>query len=361
MVTDWMISIFTLSDYIFAMVGASLVISGNYHVKRNQLLWVLLLLGVIVANIVMNINLNENFVLKTGVAALIRITYYAVIVTGVYNYVKSHQLEAQFLEILNIVAVIVVAIGIYITIALYSEGQLPYEILWTFTRTDEASYFFKENASLIRTRSVFSEPSYLGYYLNVILSINLFNKVQLNTKRVYNFLIVTTVLLTFSYSAIGTMIFIFILYIFSQIRTGKIKWTRMSIIYLLIIFVLIFIFWDFLDETIMKRSVYILSGEDVSAYNRLVSSWKYVNLEHIFVGNGIGHTPNIWNVYAYILSDIGLAAFLLSGIFSLFFLYKNFYLGSVFIILNFQKGGYLNPIFSLLLLLMFIYMSDYKK
>lgn len=171
-VTDWMIGIFTLSDYIFTIVGISLIISGNYKIKRKQLLWILLVLSVIAANLIMNIHYNEDFILKTGLAAFIRVTYYTALVVGVYNYVKEQKLEAQFLKILNIIAVIVCFIGIYITIALYSNDQLPYEFFWTFTRTDLLSYAFNENLDFIRTRSVFSEPAYLGYFLNIILAMN---------------------------------------------------------------------------------------------------------------------------------------------------------------------------------------------
>lgn len=88
-VTDWMIGIFTLSDYIFAVVGLSLIISGNYKVKKKQLLWILLILGLIAMNIIMNIQLNSSFILKTGLASLIRISYYIAITFGVYNYVKE--------------------------------------------------------------------------------------------------------------------------------------------------------------------------------------------------------------------------------------------------------------------------------
>lgn len=360
-VTDWMIGIFTLSDYIFAIVGASLLISGNYRVKRNQVLWILLLLGVIVANIVMNVNLNENFILKTGVAALIRITYYAAIVTGVYNYVKHHQLEVQFLKILNIVAVIVGVLGIYITLALYSEGQLPYEFFWTFTRTDLLSYAFNENTEFIRTRSIFSEPAYLGYFLNIILAMNYFNKVNVRVHKGFSLFITLILLLTFSYSAIGIMIMIQVLHFLTKENIQNFKWSRTTTVYFFLFLIILFFSWDLINETIINRTADILSGEDGSAYFRIIRSWDFVNTEHIFLGNGIGHTPNVWNVYAYILSDLGLIAFLLSGVFSGYLMIINFRLGLVFVALNFQKGGYLNPAFSIFLLLIFIYIGSKKK
>lgn len=360
-VTDWMIGILTLSDYIFVIVGASLFISGNYGVKKRQLLWILLILGVIAANIVMNVHLNENFVLKTGIAALLRITYYIAIVTGVYNYVKEKELEAQFLKILNVVALIVCVIGIYITIALYSDGKLPYEFFWNFTRTDLSSYIFKNNLDIIRTRSIFSEPSYLGYFLNIVLTLNLFNHKNIRINRVYTTIISVTLILTFSYSAIATMIVIFALYSIDKLNPLKFRWTKTKLIYVFLFSIVLFLSWDFFNETIISRTTNILTGEDTSAYNRIISSWTYINKEHIFMGNGIGHTPSIWNIYAYILSDLGIIAFVLSILFSIYVLCINFRMGLIFIALNFQKGGYLNPAFSIFILLILIYMASNNK
>ena len=88
-----------------------------------------------------------------------------------------------------------------------------------------------------------------------------------------------------------------------------------------------------------------------------VRSWNYVNKEHIFMGNGMGHTPEIWNIYAYVLSDLGLIAFILFCIFSVFLIIKNYKMGILFIVLNFQKGGYLSSAFWSYLLLLFIYIN----
>lgn len=360
-VTDWMIGIFTLSDYIFSLVGVSLFISGNYKIKRKQVLWILLILGVIAANIVMNVYQNEVFILKTGMAALIKIAYYVALVVGVYNYIKDQKLEAQFLKILNIVAVIVCLIGIYITIALYSNGQLPYEFFWKFTRTDLLSYAFNENLNFIRTRSIFSEPAYLGYFLNIVLAMNYFNRVNVKIKKGFTILISLTLFLTFSYSAIGIMLMIQGLYFIDKINLKNFKWTKKTTVSALLFIVVVIFSWDLINETIINRTIDILSGEDGSAYFRIIRSWDYVNTEHIFLGNGIGHTPNIWNIYAYILSDLGLIAFILSCLFSIYTLFVNFRMGLVFIALNFQKGGYLNPAFSIFLLLIFIYIGNREK
>lgn len=357
-VTDWMIGIFTLSDYIFVLIAMSLFVSGNYKIKKNQLVWILLILGVIVANIVMNVYNNDFFILKTGLAALIRITYYIVVVVGVYNYVEEQKLEAKFLKIINVIAVVVCFVGIYITIALYSNGQLPYEFFWEFTRTDLLSYAFNENLDFIRTRSIFSEPAYLGYFLNIILAMNYFNKANVKINKVFTILISLTLFLTFSYSAIGIMAMIQVLYLTNKINLKNFKWTKKIILSAFLFVIVVFFSWDLINVTIINRTADILSGKDGSAYFRIIRSWDYVNTEHIFLGNGIGHTPNVWNIYAYILSDLGLIAFLLSCLFSFYTLHVNFKMGIVFIALNFQKGGYLNPAFSIFLLLLFIFIRE---
>lgn len=360
-VTDWMIGILTLSDYIFIIIGAILSITGNYRVKKEQLPWIVLILVIIIGNIVTNAYFNESFVFKTGIAALLRFSYYITILVGSYNYVKSKRLEEQLLKILNITAVLVCLIGIYITIALYTDEKLPYEFFWTFTRTDLASYIFKNNLDIIRTRSIFSEPSYFGYFLNILLTMNMFNNKNIKINKIYTTIISVTLILTFSYSAIATMVLIFGLYSLDKLNPMKFKWTKTKLLYIVLFSMVIFLSWEFFNETIISRTTNILTGQDTSAYNRIISSWAHINKEHIFIGNGIGHTPSIWNIYAYILSDLGIIAFILSILFSIYVLCINFRMGLIFIALNFQKGGYLNPAFSIFILLMLIYMTSDNK
>lgn len=357
-VTDWMVGIFSLSDFLFGFIGICLIISGNYKVKRNQIRWILLLLGVIAANIIVNYYSNDLFILKTGIAAFIKVTYYAFFIAGVFNFIKNNALETYLLKILNIVAVAICIIGIYITIALYLDGKLPYDFFWKLTRMDEKSYLYDGIENIFRTRSIFSEPSYLGYYLNIMLGMNYFNKEKIRINKYINLLITLTIILTFSYSAIAVMLVVqFIHFIqIKAIKKMKINW--FVLICLVAVIILIVLAWDIIQVTIIDRTMAILSGTDYSTRGRLWESWQYVNREHFWMGNGIGHTPSIWNIYAYILSDLGLLAFILFCLFTIFILVTNFKLGVLFLLLNFQKGGYLSPEFWLFLLLLFIYIGE---
>ena len=357
-VADWMVGIFSLSDFLFGFIAACLIISGNYWIKKEQFGWILLLLGVIAVNILMNYFNNDLFILKTGIAAFIKVAYYAFFIAGIYNFVKKNSLEALLLKILNIVAIVICMIGIYITIALYLNGKLPYEFFWKLTRTDETSYLYDGIENIFRTRSIFSEPSYLGYYLNIMLGLNYFNKKNIIINKYINLLITLTIILTFSYSAIAVMLGIQAMHFIRLKTIKKIKVNGFLIICLLAVVILTVLAWDIIQVTIIDRTAAILSGTDYSTRGRLWESWQYVNREHLFMGNGIGHTPSIWNIYAYILSDVGLGAFLLFCLFSVYVLMTNFKMGILFILLNFQKGGYLSPEFWIFILLLFIYMGN---
>ncbi|MGB3161817.1 MAG: hypothetical protein WBA84_11295 [Carnobacterium sp.] len=356
--TDWMLGIFTFTEFILMFIGVCLFISGNYHIRLKQIKWILLILGVIVANLLLNSLSNEQFVLKVGIAGLIKVAFYIMVNMGLYNYITEYNLEDNLLKTLNIIAVIICVIGIYITIALYSDGVLPYEFFWKYTRTDFLSYNYN---NLIRTRSIFSEPSYLGYYLNIIISLNLFNKKSVKISSWVTLLLTIMVILTFSYSSIAVLFLIYILYFFNLNKIKGFKWTKKMWVYVISLLAIVLLFKNVIYETLIKRTIDILNGNDFSAIFRIVRSWDYVNKEHIFMGNGMGHTPEIWNIYAYILSDLGLIAFVLFCILSLYLIINNYKMGILFVILNFQKGGYLSSAFWIYLLLLFIYINSNKK
>lgn len=356
-VTDWLIGIFTFSDYIFGITLLLLLVSGNFKFKRSQIGWAILLLVLLTSNILLNYLYNDAFILKTGLAALIKVAFYTIVIIGEYNYVKYWNLEAKLLNTIVIVAVFVCVIGIYITIALYSD-VLPYDFFWKFTRNDLASYTYGWNESLIRTRSIFAEPSYLGYYLNIILGMIYFNKQIIKIHKYVIYLILLTIVLTFSYSSIGVMLFILIIYFLHNKKYKDLKWDNRYYIVLVFVLLFLYVFRDLINQTIIQRTISILNGTDTSALNRILSSWKYININNIFMGNGINHTPDIWNNYAYVLSDLGLITFIGSIIFSGYLLMKNLPLGLLFIVLNFQKGGYLSNSFWIFLLLILIYSNN---
>lgn len=361
--SDWMIGIFSFSDYLFGLLFLIMVSSNNFKIKPEQYKWVGIVLGIVLLNILQNYFINETFILKTGVAALFKITTYTIVITSFYNFIDHYSLEKKLMESLNITTVVVCVIGFYISLALYIDGYLPYEFFWHFTRTDSISYLFEGSDNLFRVRSVFSEPSYLGYYLTIILGINLFNKQSIKINVFFVLLLVVTIISTFSYSSIGIMMLILLLKFFSIETFKNMKHKKLNYFYIIltiIVFSGLFLFTkDIIQVTLIDRTSDILAGKDSSASSRLLESWQYINTDHLIGGNGIGHTPDIWNVYAYFLSDLGLIAFLGLVLFSGYLVKKNYKLGILFIALNFQKGGYLAAPFYILIVLIFIF--AYKK
>lgn len=361
--SDWMLGIFSLSDYLFGFAFFTLIISNNFKITSKQLKLIGIILGIIICNIAQNYIANEIFSLKAGIAGFCKITLYTLVISSFYNFIIRHELRKELQKKMNIFAVAVCLIGFYISIALYTDGNLPFEFFWYFTRTDSVSYLFEGSDGLYRLRSVFSEPSYLGYYLLIVLGINLFNKQYIKVNKLFVLLITISIILTFSYSSIGILVLILLLQVFSFETFSNIKNKKINYFYILLIIlslsILLFMTKDIIQVTIIERTKDILTGKDSSASARLFESWQYVDSNHLIRGNGIGHTPDIWNIYAYILSDLGVFAFIGSLIFSGYLIKINYKLGFLFIALNFQKGGYLSAPFYILILLFVLF--SYKK
>lgn len=60
------------------------------------------------------------------------------------------------------------------------------------------------------------------------------------------------------------------------------------------------------------------------------------------------------------LSDLGLIAFVGSIIFTVALIANNTGVGLIFVLLNFQKGGYLSPAFSLLILFVLVFVKPLR-
>ena len=58
-VADWMVGIFSLSDFIFGFILICLIISNNYRITVKQIIGILILLGILSANIVVNYYNND--------------------------------------------------------------------------------------------------------------------------------------------------------------------------------------------------------------------------------------------------------------------------------------------------------------
>lgn len=358
-VSDWMLGLFTFSEYILGGTVFLMILIGQFRISTNQLKWISMLFVFFVVHLGLQETLNDLFVLKTGIAAFIKLMFYIIVICGLYNYIFKYGLKKQFLKYNNILAILACLIGWYITFAIYSENIFPYEFFWAFTRSDTPSYVFNNGIiSFVRTKSLFSEPSYFGFYLNTILTMNLFNSDEIKINKWFIAIIIFTTFLTVSYSAIGIMVFIIVLYIITTKR-NLLKWSWKKGVFLtlaLIMMAIIYIlFSDFINHAFIQRTIDIFTDTNNSGYSRLFGSWKYVDGDNFMLGNGLGHTPSIWNIYAYMLSDLGLFGLLIFIMLTFIILRRNFKIGIIFILLNFSKGGYLSSSFWLLMLLVFVF------
>lgn len=290
---------------------------------------------------------------KVIVLSLIKFTFYLGSLVLFYNFIVDNELKNVFLNINNYAAVIIILIGIIFTILIYLDNVELVREFWMFTRQDYKSYFYGGNADIIRTRSIFSEPAHLGFYLNVLFFSNVFYSKSKNSILLLIFAI--GIFTTLSYSMILIFLFIGSIILFKRIYENKFFLNKWYLLLIIPISLLLVYFWEFVEVTIIKRTINIVNGIDGSAYNRIIESWTYVDPDRLLYGNGIGHTPPITNIYAYALSDFGLVVFIPLLIFSGILFLNSFPAALLFIALNVSKGGYLNPAFWLFLLFIYLY------
>ena len=363
--SDWLISIATFADITLGFVLTTLIVIGAFKVKTRQIKWIGLPLAIILINNGYQFFTNDSFNIRLGIASFIKIAFYLVVITGLFNYIKERSFEKKFLLILNWAALILGVIGIYITIALYSDGQLPYRFFWEFTRYDIYSYFFESNPAIIRTRSLFSEPAHFGYFLNLVLAFNLFSRIKFEKQWLFNFLLTLIIFSTFSYSMIGIMGLSFGMKITKKIIDKEMKWRSSYWVLTIGLVVLMVVFWEFIEVTLVQRTLALFSGEDTSAQMRLIESWQYIQRDTILFGNGVGHTPVITNTFAYFQSDLGILGTVAALALTISIMKHNFALGVLFVLLNVSKGGYLGPAYWLMVLCVLVFMNhtgpEYSK
>ncbi|WP_208558903.1 hypothetical protein [Marinilactibacillus kalidii] len=351
--SDWIVGAFSLTELLIFPTLLFMVIARKIHLDKISVKWMSLPIGFVAIHTMISYFINENFDLKVGAYGLIKFSFYIFVITVFINYIKENHLQKSFLTINNIVAIIIGLIGIYITIAIYSDGVLPYEFFWKFTRYD--GYLFSVDTFYVRTLSIFYEPAHMGYYLNTILAINLFNKFGYKLNYFFNFLIVVFILTTFSYSAIAVMGILLVVAFIKKVDFRNIKLDWKLLIPVVVLLIIYFIFQETIHTTIIDRTVLILQGKEPSVNERLKDSWKYISESNIFLGNGIGHTPVVWHNFAYMISEFGVIGIVLFSGFSIFLTIKNVPLGLFFIAMNFSKGGYLSPAFWFLVMMILLY------
>ncbi|MFL2064782.1 hypothetical protein [Marinilactibacillus psychrotolerans] len=362
LVSDWGFSLFSFGELILIpLLPVVFLLAMDSFNKKD---WTLLTsVGILVIlHLSFQQFLNSELLIRPAIAASVKIAFFTTFIFSFFKYVIKFKLQRRFLIILNIIGIISIAIGAYIYIAIISE-QLPFEFLWKFTRIDERSYFFRNTRYLVRMRSLFSEPAHFGFFLNTLLGINLLQNTRIKIPVILNGLLMISILFTFSFSSISIMVLVLFLYTIKIIFTNvkSVKFNLLQIIIIIVTIGLIIYFtWDFIAIAIIQRAEEIVTGQDNSALERIVGSWKYVNSNTIWLGNGFGNTPIIWNNFAYFLSDGGIVFFILSILGTFYIMYINLGLGIFFILMNFQRGGYLSPTFSLFLVVILLYASQWK-
>lgn len=358
LISDWIIGPFAISEFVIAFLIVIIIIYNRQLVKQLNYKLLLILSMFFLLHMVLQTLINSSFEPRIAIYGIIKIYFFTIFINLTYRFINECNLEFKFLKFLNYGAIISILVGVYITFSISLDLELPFEFFWRFTRTSSFSYQFKDT-NIIRTRSLFSEPAHLGYFLLIVLCLNFFSVYKDKISSVFSLVIILGIISTLSYSSLVTLFVLILIksiYVFKNKEINKDTLFNFAF-YMIVVLLVIYLFRDFLYVTFLERTMQMIEGIDNSAQNRIVESWAYVNGDNFILGNGIGHTPSVQNVYAYFLSDMGIVIFLLSALFSLKLITINIGFGALFIMLNFQKGGYLSPIFTLLILLIIVFIN----
>lgn len=358
-VSDWMLGAFSFSELLLGAFVPILFMFGKFRIHKSQIKWISLPVCIVMIHSVVQHFFNEAFDWRTVIIAGIKLSYYLILTTGIYNFIKTQKLEKDFLLWNNIAAMVICLLAVYIMVAIYLDGAIPWRPLVTFTRT--GGNVFSRDPLIVRAKSIFMEPAHLGYYLNTILAFNLFNK-KVTVPYVFSIILILVISATFAYTAISIMLILLFLYLGQKIYTKEFKINkRISVIVGIIAVLFVGFFWESIYLTLINRTIQLIQGEESSGYERLVLTWQYVNADNIWLGNGFMHTPIIWNNFSYVLTDLGLFPFVVSLIGVGYLIYINKIIGLFFILMNFAKGGYLSPAYWFLILLVLLYSFEDKK
>lgn len=356
-ISDW--RVYNLSMGIFFMMLALILIlfCGRVHLERADKIAFGLPIFFLAVSSILTYFFNDYW-LNIRIVLVSSAIFSFFLVTTIFfvRFIIQHKLAGKLLWINNILTVILIVLGIVITLSIYNNDFTLARFAWTFTRQDYQSYIFGGNSDIVRTRSIFSEPAHMGFYLNSIFLANL----KYNAKNQMYFLPVITlgIIITLSYSMILIHCLVILIFVLQYIVRQRLKWKWSYLVFILPVIIIIIYFRDFLNETIIDRSINIITGEDGSAYSRIIESWMYVNRSRILFGNGIGHTPPITNNFAYALSEFGLIGFVPFVAFALYLIKKSFLAGTLFVLMNFSKGGYLTPAFWIFTLIILVYTNQ---
>lgn len=361
--SDWMIGLFTFTEYILGGIMLLAILAGKFRLYNNQIKWISILISIIVVHSILIELTAQELDYRVTIIATIKLLFYLINIAWIKNLIIDLNLESLFLLIVNSMAVVILILGIYIAAAVYlevnTEIELPYSFLLRYTRPD--GHLFRSDIPIVRMKSIFEEPAHLGYYLNSILSVNMFGSIRLSEGKVFNLFLIIGILMTMSYSAIAIMLTILLAKFVLKLLKKDLDYSLnyRVVIAISIIIIIVFIFREVLFITFIRRTIELLDGTETSGYERLFESWRYINRENLLLGLGFMQSPgNLWNNYSYFITEMGVIGLVILGGFNLLLFKNNFGLGLVFLLLNFAKGGYLSSSYWFLILLILIYFKS---
>lgn len=346
--SDW--SVLNVSFGDFLLVGIVLLLLSNVPIdfsKKQQQFFTISTSSIILITLLAYITDPADMNIKLLLFSNVKLMFYIGTIMMIYNYISSRGLKPKFVRINTYMSLLVIAIGIVIIYLILTDQLDILHKIWYFTRIDDRSYHLG-SSDIIRMRSLFAEPAHLGFYLNISLYFVL--KQRNKYWLVYTVLISIGIVLTLSYSMIMIGSWLIMSTIAKHVKLSQFKWDGRYLIVVAVMLLIALIFGEFLYEAIYIRTLNILSGEDGSAIARLMGSWQQIDSGHLLFGVGAAHSTNITNMYAYALSDFGIIGLLGllagTGIIFTFGLRE----GVFFTLMNISKGGYLNPLFWLFIL-----------
>lgn len=355
-VSDWKYNEISISDSIILIILLSLVVVKNAKITNIQITIISILIFSTLVQSLISINLYKTTMNFTIISGNVKLVLYMTFFFVFINYCKEFNYKKKLIRYVEKTTLVLIFLGFYINLSVYLNDILNHQILWTFTRNDPASYLYSGGYSnIIRMRSIFSEPANFGIYLNFVLSIFIFGRNAKERNKNIEFISIVSIICTFSFGSIITMLLIKIVDVLKNSNLRELIKSKMSYLLLIAFSFIVFYFRENIETTILLRFSNILNGDDLSATSRLLFSWQ--NINNIFIGNGFGNSGILYNVYAYILSDLGILFFLIYLMISFKIVKSNFWLGTIFVMINFQKGGYLGPMFWMMLILIFIYIQ----
>jgi hypothetical protein len=304
-----------------------------------------------------------------------KLNYYglgAVIIGAVIHRIDQSALRMTIMWILLVHGLI----AIYIYAVQVSGAPLPYTFFWTGQDSPLAASYFRGDV-FIRARGLFSEPSFLGIFQTVGLSLLLLDGHVWQRKMWILLVIIVSILLTFSFSSAALLLVVLILLRSNTHRTVAKLTPRRIVRFAFQGVILVSLVVGILSTSVTRQTVEtaifarardLLSGEDVSGMGRLVGSYETVNMmlrESPIIGTGLGglgaslesnagslnlaqmlilQDAEAWNMLVYVFSSLGILGLLIL-VMMLFLLWQNSTAAWVLLASMFASGAFLGPLF----------------